>query len=397
VVKGSHTLPEHFIGSDISQEQAQQIVYDFIKKEYGLGVEDTTLISVNSDKFDNRRDWTIIIQDKQVFEGQARIKVKVSGNKVTEFSRFIFVPESWTRTDQEKIMNLKLIKSGLWFLMFVLMAFSSMLGINMLKASRLGLQMIRHKGIFVATVFLIHSVNSFVILIGSFNTSEPFYDQLIRISLSLVTKTLYQVLFYSVFLAIGAVGFIRCRRSNFIQSLLLSCAAASTFLAVNSLFSLHQPFLEPVVGAYDPIGHWFSSLAFCAGYIKIFYLFLSLMIGMFVLLKLLRNFWPNQIWMQIFCSILFSIPIQSFQGASLSISWLILHGFVMGIVLFLIYHFLLQYDMTLLPLVFGFYMIGIIIPEFLYPSYVGASFDALITIGVIAIISLLFYQRAHQE
>ncbi|MBV8660752.1 MAG: CPBP family intramembrane metalloprotease, partial [Candidatus Dependentiae bacterium] len=288
VMKCIHKLPEHFAGADISQEQAQEIAYDFIEKEYFLQADDLAIISVNSDKFDERRDWTFVIQDKQIFDfglgGQARIKIKISGNVVTEYSRFIFVPEDWTRDDQAKIINLNLFKTALWFLMFVLIAFGFIFGIVRLSASRLGLQMIRHKGLFIAAISLIYSLNSIVVYMGSFNTAEPFYDQLTRLSLGLITNTSWQILFCSILLAIGAVGFIRGKKSNFIYSFLLSFAAALIILGTSALLSYKEPFLEPVVGNYGPIGHWMPTLAFCSGYIKIFYIILSSMIAMFLVL-----------------------------------------------------------------------------------------------------------------
>jgi hypothetical protein len=400
VMKAGHVLPEHFAGADITQEQAQQIVNDFIEKEYLLEAQDTKLISVNSDKLDERRDWTIIMQDTQVFDfglgGQARIRVKVSGDKVTEYSRFIFVPEDWIRADQASLMNLNLVKTGLWFLMFLFLAFGCMFGINWLSRSYLGLQMMQHKALFVATVSMFYSLNSLYVFIGSFNTAEPFYDQLTRISLGLVTKTSYQILFCSIFLAIGSVGFIRSRKSSFVESVALSIAAALIVLGTSSLLSWFEPFLEPVAGNYAPIGHWSSSLAFCGGYIKIFYLILSLMVAMFIVLKTLRNMWPDRLWMQIVSVILFCLSMEAVQASS-SIPWMLLHGLIIGCVVYGIYYLLLQYDMTLLPLSFGAFMIYMIVPELLCPSYVGAVWDAWMAIASIASIAFYFYKRAHQE
>ena len=400
VMKASHTLPEHFAGADISQEQAQQITHDFIEKKYLLQPQDTQLISVNSDKFDERRDWTIIMQDTQIFDfglgGQARIKIKVAGDVVAEYSRFIFVPEDWTRADQERLMNLNFAHMGLWFLMFALMAFGCMFGIPKLTTSRLGLQMMQHKALFVMTVSMLYSINSLYVYIGSFTTAEPFYDQLTRITLGLVTQSSYQILLCAIFLAIGAVGFIRGIKSNFVQSAMLSIAAAFIILGTSSLLSWFEPYLEPVAGNYSSIGHWSSTLAFCGGYLKRYYLILSLMIAMFILLKALRDRWPHHMWMQLVCAILFCLSMEALQGST-SILWMLMHGVIIGCVVYGIYYLLLKYDMTLLPLIFGAFMVCMIIPELVCPSYVGIVRDALIGILSIAGVALFFYNKAHQE
>jgi len=400
VMKVEHILPEHFAGAYISQEQSQIIANDFIAKEYFLDEENMTLISVDSDKFDERRDWTIIMQDTQAFDfgqgGQARIEVKISGDVITKYARFIFVPEDWTRADQAKLMNVSLAKTGLWFLMFLLMALACAFGIGWLSRSRRGLQIMQHKAVFVAMVSLFYVLNSFYVVIGSFNTAEPFYDQLTRISLGMVTQISYQMLFCSIFLAVGAVGFIRGIKSNFMQSVGLSIAVALFFAGISSLLSWFEPLLEPVCGNYSPVGHWSSTLAFCGGQIKMFYLIMALLAAMFVVLKTLRNMWPERVWMQLVCAILFCLSMEALQ-ASASISWMVLHGIVMGCVVYGIYYLLLRYDMTLLPLTFGMFMVCRIIPELLHPSYVGAQIDALITIGAVIAVALFFYERAHQE
>ena len=400
VIKVAHILPEHFAGGDISQEQAQQMVNEFIEQKYLLQSQDTQLISVDSDKFDNRKDWTIVMQDTQVFNfasgGQARIEVKISGDTVTKYERFIFVPEDWTRADQAKLMNLNLVKTGLWFLMFLLMALACVFGIGWILRSRLGLQMMQHKAVFVAVVSLFYAINSLLVFIGSFNTAEPLYHQLTSLSLGMITKVSYQMLFCSIFLAIGSVGFIRGVKSSFMQSIGLSIAAALVFVGTSSLLNWFEPLLEPVSGNYGAIGHWSSTLALCGGYIKIYYLILALFAGMFVVLKTLRNMWPERIWMQVLCTILFCLSMEALQASS-SISWMLLHGVIMGCIVYGIYYLLLRYDMTLLPLSFGFFMVCRIIPELLCPAYVGARFDACIAIGLIIAVALFFYERAHQE
>ncbi|MBV8660601.1 MAG: hypothetical protein JO129_00430, partial [Candidatus Dependentiae bacterium] len=83
--------------------------------------------------------------------------------------------------------------------------------------------------------------------------------------------------------------------------------------------------------------------------------------------------------------------------ANTSILWMLAHGLIIGCVVFGIYYLLLRFDMTLLSLFFGSFIICSIIPELIYPSYVGASFDALVAIGFIIAVSLFFYERAHQE
>lgn len=400
VIKATHQLPEHFAGADISQEQALALAYDFIAQHYLLEQQDLNLIAVNSDKFDNRRDWEIVVQDQDIFDftlgGQARIKVKIAGDQISHYEKFIFVPEDWKRADQAKMMNVKLFKTGLWFLIFLILLVGSVLGIKLLLQSRLGLKMMRQKGLFVAVVSLIYAINSLLVFVASFSTIEPFYDQLTRMSLGLVTQISYQVLFCSVVLAIGAVGLIRGIHLSFARSLLVSLACAGNFMGISALFAVVDAYMQPVCGNYSPAAHGLSWLAFAGDYIKTFYLMLSVFIALLVILKCIKDYLPRQSWLQPLIIILCCLGLESLQMSG-SILWMLGHGFMVGCTVFGIYILILRYDTTLLPLMFGAVVISKIVPELIYPCYVGARLDACVAIILVAAVALFFYERAHQE
>lgn len=399
IIKAAHKLPEHFTGEDIDQQQAEKIAYDFIVQEYFINKDDLNLIAINSDKFEDRRDWTIVVQDTQVFDfglgGQARIKIGISGDKVTFFSRFIFVPEDWDRSEQERLMNMNLFKMLLLFLMFALLAISSIFAIAKLAVSNFGQQIFRHKALFITIISFVYAINSVSLFIALFTTAEPFYHQVTRVVLGMVSKMSWQLLFCSMFLSAGAVGFVRAKKSNFFQALLFAIPTAWMILGVSSLVNFYQPYFEPVVGRYGPSAHWVSFLAFSTEILKQLYLFLSLMIGMFVVLKAIKNY--SSSWLlQLLTSILFFAAFESLQVGS-SIPWMLLHAFVLGLVVYTVYYLILQYDMTLLPLVCGVFIAWMVIPEILFPAYCGASFDGLIAIVAVMISSFFFYKRSHLE
>lgn len=400
VMQALHKIPEHFAGADISEKEAEHIAYDFAAQEFLLQKEDFALISILNDQLDERRDWTIVLQDTQVFDfsmgGQARIKVKVSGDKISEYVRFIFVPEDWTRAEQAQLMLLGSCKIGLWFLMFLLIACGCLFGVNWLLQSSIGLQIMRHKAFFVMMVSVFYILNSVYIYMGSFNTAEPFYEQVGNIGLGLITMMSFQILFCAVCLAIGSVGFIRGVHTSFIESIALSISVAWIFSAVSSCIACFEPYLAPVAGNYEPAAHWMSSFAFSGWYVKIFYLVLSILVAMFVVLKTVRNRWPNHMWIQLLCTILFCISLQAMQATS-SISWMFVHGIIIGCVMYAVYYLLLQYDMTLLPLLLGAFVIMLIIPELLYPAYKDAFVHALMASINIGWIAVYFHRKAHLE
>lgn len=400
VVYTEHIVPEHFAGADLTQEQALQIAYDFIEKKYLLMPQDLSVVLINNDKFDNRRDWTIIMQDTNIFdfalEGQARITIKLCGDEICAYSRFIFVPEKWVRKEQASIMNLNSIKIGCYMLLFFFIAFGLLLGMQTIFTSRFGVHIMRHKALFIAMVGVIHACNSLPELIGYFNTAEPLYHQLTGVWLGLISKMSYQVLSCSLLLALGAVGCIKGKRKHYIHSLIIGVSAGLFMIGVNSLIIYIMPQMQPLCGGCQSISHYFSVLAFVGHYFKIFYIFLSAMIAIFFVMKALRHVWADRIWMHIIPVILFCISLQAIFYVD-SVFAMIVSGVSMGLTLSIIFYLILQYDMTLLPIVCGMDVISMIVPSILYPAYVGARIDGLIALVFIAMVAVYFYERAHQE
>lgn len=399
VIEINHQLPEHFTGADIDQVAAEKIAYEYIEKEYGIEKNDTAFISVTSEKFEHRRDWTIIAQDTKVFDfeqgGQARIKIRISGDQVTSFLRFIFVPEDWNRGEIEKLTNLNLFKGILLFLMFCFIAIGFVLASLSLPSTRYGHQIFKHIIFVVGGISFAYMINSYSALITGFTTAEPFYDQLTRLFLAMASGLLWQLLLYAILLAAGAVQLIRPVRSNMFASLVVAFAIGFMIMGANSLIYFYQSYLEPVVGPHGLSAHINSTFACGCMYLIKLYSLLAMVIALFIVVKnfsKLTSFW---LW-QLLIIMLFFISLESMQSG-ISIEWMMIHAIILGLVVYLNYYLALQYDMTLLPLVCGIIVFTSIVPDVIYPVYYGASMDALVAVFAILISSLFFYQQSHVE
>jgi len=400
VLKAVHRIPEHQAGKDLSQEQAQEIFYNFIEKNYCLTQDDTAMISVISDKFDNRRDWIFTIQDTQVFDfaskGQARITVKISGDQVSEYYRFIFVPEDWSRADKAKVMNIGIITMGLWFILIFAIIFGFIFGIASLMTSRFGVVMMQQTAWVLGIISIVCTINSVPLSIAEFITAEPFYDQCIRLSLGLSTMLVFQLLFCSLFLAMGAVGLVRGKNNNLLMSCLMALSGASMILGAQGIVSWLEPSLEPVIRNYLAVSQWSPAIGVSFGATKMVCFLLSLMMMLSFVMEKIDIIWPGLPSVSYLFILLLSIGLESLQSIT-TIEWMFVHALVMSIVLYLIYYELLIYDMTILPLLSAALVMMMIVPEFVYPSYPGASLHAVIACLMVICIALFFYQQSHKE
>lgn len=396
VIGLQHYIPEHHTGADISEEKALDIAYAYIQDRFLLDKQNVELISVVSKKLEHRRDWTIVVQDLEFFdfnqEGQARIQITISGDLVTEYSRFIFVPEDWSRADQAFLINLSMYKIALYFILILFVLIACIVGINKLLTSLYGTKILRNKVLFVCTLVTIMSINNFCIYVGTFNTAEPFYEQSSRVLLQIVLGNILQIFFFSVFLTIAAVGFIKSKTRNYLQSF---GVAVSVGLFLSGLFAYahrYEALLQPRTGNAACAGAWLPALSFCGSMLTQYCLFASLLIGMFLLVKRFST-----IWVQFVVVVFFSCSLQALF-VSQSLSGMALQGIVMAIALYVVYRLVLQYDMTLLPVVIAIvFIMNHCLPEIMHPSYTGSALHAFLAIGMLLIVSLFFYKQSHIE
>lgn len=99
----SHTLPEARAGASLSEDESRQHVRAAVREWWNLDPDQLTEISATSAKRPNRLDWTFVFKDpavKSLAPGEARLRVELSGDEVTDAFRFVFIPEDWERADR---------------------------------------------------------------------------------------------------------------------------------------------------------------------------------------------------------------------------------------------------------------------------------------------------------
>lgn len=187
IISIEHRLPEDSAGNDISEEKAQAIAYEFIKKRFDLDKDDLKLVSCDSKKHEHRRDWTIIMKDIKSYtldQGQARIQISIAGDTVVNYNRYIFPPEEWSRKEEEQQAKIGLIQLISGWGIIALLTLAMFLIYSSIDFGSLPL-----KKIILITFALIgiqyaNFINDWENVLFAFSTKIPFYSQLNMILLS---------------------------------------------------------------------------------------------------------------------------------------------------------------------------------------------------------------------
>lgn len=121
LIEYTHKVSELSSGQVMSEAHAREKVLSLISVWYGKSAKDLKEIVCKNDKKPARLDWVFEFEDMTLSckEGAARIKIVLHGDELGSIMRYIFIPESWTRANQQDALY-KGFMQGLMYIGFFL-------------------------------------------------------------------------------------------------------------------------------------------------------------------------------------------------------------------------------------------------------------------------------------
>lgn len=206
-----HSVCESQQGADLTPKQAEKIALELIDEIYEIKSNQLNLISSESVKHQNRRDYTIIYKqfDRYAFEdglGQARITVQLAGDQLLKIKKAIHVPESWQRSEQNRVTQEFMLSMILFvfFLMMILLAVY--ISLKNVKLSSKFLMPVLFFTLIYFLIKVLSLLNGWNQILAGLNTAEPWVNQVISIVSS---YALYFIAIGFMYLFISTI-FIRC-------------------------------------------------------------------------------------------------------------------------------------------------------------------------------------------
>ena len=126
-----HKIPENRQGISLKKEEARMIADKAIMEEFNLDASLLNIVSEKNEQRPERLDWIFIYEDKEKlkYEGaQLRSEIHIAGDKVKQFTQYVFVPEEWQRMNRERsglsnILN-TILSAGSGLLLVVIFLFN---------------------------------------------------------------------------------------------------------------------------------------------------------------------------------------------------------------------------------------------------------------------------------
>jgi len=398
-VRFRHELPEARPGDSLSVEAARTIAHQALAVNYQLDPLSLKEVSAVASKRPARQDWSFEFADTLNYsleEGEARLAVKIAGNKVADVYRYIHVPEEWTRQERNQ-RNLPQIVQIACVIVNVLLVIAGVIG-AIVAWSRKNFS-VRTFLRFLALLLglnLIGIINSWPSLVAQFSTAQPFKTQ----AFIFVAGALIGVLFLAFALAL-VIGFVqRWRRAQTSletsEALVLGPPLGALTAGLMALTVYFAPSLKPTWAAYDAAGTFLPLLETALDPVGQFLTQTTILLLVFAAMDRFTLGWTKRKALFSVLLTLVGLIIAGVRSVETLPFWL-LSGLAMGFILLLAYIFVLRFHLALVPLAAGVITVLAALKQGMYQAVAAALPGAVVAIGLIFLLAFYWFKQTMQE
>jgi len=396
VIRFAHIIPEDRSGAHLSEEKARVIAHKQLIEQFGLQAEQLKEISAISIKKPNRMNWTFSFSNPQIYsleKGEARIIIQISGDTVNDSLRFIHVPEDWQR-EKRKNENRKNIIKLLCFLLFcIVLIGASIIG----KSTRFSLS----TALFTFVIFLVYRLfslfNSWPVLKANFNTSAPFGHQLFMT----ITAGGIGILLSAGLMAL-LIGFLYTKRTtrsiwNNKKLLLVSLCLGISTIGFFALITFLKPSIEPLWASLSSLNSYAPIIAIFAHSVTGYILASA---GALIILnainKIMAQYWEKRFLLLVIPFVIAGIIVAG-AGTITTIPFWLASGTAGGLLFFVVYHFVLRFDASIVLIIVGMYSIGNLIQQAIFNAYPYALLGNLLAAIAVLMTCLFLFTKVNRQ
>ncbi len=373
-------------GKKLTESAAREVAHKYLKQNTTTNFANLSETSAESIAQLDRTDWLFKFQDSSYpikEKGKATLSIYITGDKVTSFQKYISVPEDWRRNYNAQNQRLNNFNYILIFCIYFIIALSCVKGIQHILQKRFNT-----KYSLIISIIFILSFSSRHLLnlpheLTFCTTSELLSFQIFSLILNLIPSLIINTLW--VGLTIGYIYSLPLSRFKASKTMVLFLGISiGILLAGLSVFvkykvynsTLDYPSIAPL-SAYIPFASFL--LEWILGYFKqaLYLLFVVIIIPF-------NKPWIAALTVPLLSSLLINVPTLF----PLWIWFLIIA--IYSLILFIIYHFILRYDSTLVPLIASISTISDLAFMLFSSPYPGANYYSVGTMLIIFALSIIW-------
>jgi len=388
-----HILPETDPGAQLTEEQARIIAQKVLTEQFNFDPSILEEISAIAEQQPARKDWIFTFADHAIYpleKGQARINIVVSGDMVTDSYRYIHVPEEWERNEQNKQNVAGIINILCSLLLSIFFIVGSAIAITQWQYLTISRKTVMTTFGILLVLFMGTIVNEWPRIIGKFNTSEPFANQLFQTFSALIFMSFVQASIIS--LIVTAITMFKTNttlpKTN--TTYLIGISIGLFITGAQSLVFFLLPSTGPLWADYSALGTFLPAYSVIIGLV-IYYTTSTLLYLIFcTIVDYSTDHWQKRQWLFSFLFILFGLSIYGIRTLHNLSNWFIV-GTVMGSLIAFVYYFVVRFDRKLIPLTTGTVFTLYITQQAIFNAYPQAAIAYLISALIIIVLSAYWF------
>src|SRR6056297_40176 len=394
-IKIKHIIPEHWEGESLSEKEAREIAQNKIKEKYGLSINDLEEVAAVPRKRPNRKDWYFEYKNEQIYpleKGQARIAITISGNKVTDSQKYVFIPEKWKRSYRNE-ENMKSVFRTISMIIFGLLIISALwIGVKKWKNDEINKKLLIKSSIFIFILLMGNMLLSLPATLFYFDTAVPYIVQLFTVNaMSVIGFIIFSLMIGLIISYIFKWQSEEVMQGKF-KTIFLGLSVSGITVGLATLADKITPKVIPQWADYSNINSYFSLGNNIVGTL-LGYIFMTIILYYVVLVfEHITSNWTKRKILGMLFYLVIGFAMKGMQGFETIISF-VGGGLIIGILLLIFSLLVFRYNTSLIPFAtLGFTIINSL-KQGLYQGYSGIFINSLITILFTIIIVYYFSNK----
>lgn len=380
-----HNVPEPYPGASLEEDEATTIAADAIEIHYGKNIEDLELVKVVPEKRKARTDWSIIYRDLNtgLTDGDVRYVASISGDGLCGLKTKIHTTESWDRTQKKEgllrtilIVISKVIQFGM---LITVMIF----GIIAWTKKNFNVRLFIYFVSAFALISILQSILMVNSIISQYPTSEPYANMMMMLVIGILLGTVFSSFLYAIPVGFMARIPLHVQRNEHVigikgASLGLVFAGVIAF-AQGNIFKELPIVISPI--DLESMHPMFSSFL---SSIEVYFMTFILLMVPFVIAERISKGWQKK---KAITLILLFLSGFAYIG-KLSIGWWLLGGTAVGLLIIVLYIWVLRFNMIYVPVMAAAILILDQIQYLLVDPAVLTLFHVIVTIIVTVLLAV---------
>ena len=390
-----HQLPEGRPGKSLSEDEARVLAGEGLQKIFHLEAAQLKEISAVPSKLKDRTDWTFTFSDSAqtpLPQGEARLSLRISGDQLTDASRFVFVPEEWTRQERDRRTLPGIVENGAMAMVGLLILGGTLLAIVSWSRKKFSLPAFLFAGAFFCVLAISNLLNRIPLLVSFFSTAQPFLLQFyIAVGASLVGLGVFAI---CLALMSGLVGKWKPANSPLSVARIWVGGISVGLLWNGLLTASHRlsPPRMPTWGDYSALNHYLPLWGKIGGLLWKFGMELLVALFLFTLVDWATAGWRKNKFLGSLILLIFGFTLAGLGSVESLASWAA-GGVFIGLLLVGLYHYLFRFELsTVIIAIFTSLLLGMM-RQGLQQPYPAAVAHSLLTAVLLSLAAWFWWRQ----